>query len=189
MPVDVAVVADDKKEIKTINLNGKSSSFDINTYTFPEKVVLDPNHKILLESKELRTSVQLALGNDLKQKGNFVESIRAFEAALKLDPHRSVAHFRLGEVFYEQFNLQSAANSFRDALNGDKEPKWIETWCYIYLGKIYDMLGNRQRAMAEYTKAINTKNDEMGAQAEASKWMNVPFTKERTHLDSEETKP
>jgi aminopeptidase N len=185
MPVEVGIITDGKLETKTIELNGKSTSFDISSFTMPEKVVLDPNNKLLRDSRELQTSVQLSLGNDLKQKGDFVESIRAYESALKLDPHRSLAHFRLAEVFYEQFNLQSSANSFRDALNGDRDPKWIEVWCYIYLGKIYDILGQRQRAMAEYTKAINTKDDTNGAQAEANKWLAAPFTRERTTMESE----
>jgi len=34
------------------------------------------------------------------------------------------------------------ADSFRNALNGDKDPPWTEVWSYIYLGKIYDILGN-----------------------------------------------
>jgi len=185
MPVEVAVVSGDKEEIKTVELNGKSTSFDIASFTVPEKVVLDPKNKLLRDSKELQTSVQLSIGNDLKQRGDYVESIRAFEAALKLDPHRSMAHYRLAEVFYEQFNLQSAANSFREALNGDKNPKWIEVWSYIYLGKIYDILGQRQRAMAEYTKAVNTKDDTNGAQAEAAKWLGTPFARERTVMETE----
>jgi hypothetical protein len=185
MPVEIAAVSGTKEEVKTVELNGKSTSFDITSFTMPQKIVLDPNNKLLRDSKDLRTSVQLSLGNDLKQRGDFVEAIRAFEGALKLDPHRSLAHFRLAEVFYEQFNLQSAANSFRDALNGDKNPKWVEVWCYIYLGKIYDILGQRQRAMAEYTKAVNTKDDTNGAQAEASKWLAATFTRERTTMETE----
>jgi tetratricopeptide (TPR) repeat protein len=125
----------------------------------------------------------------LKQKGNYVEAIRAYENALRMNPRRSLAHFQLAEVFYEQFNLQSAANSFRDALNGDRDPKWIEVWCYIYLGKIYDILGQRQRAMAEYTKAINTKDDTNGAQEEAGKWLAAPFTRERTVMETEKKQP
>jgi tetratricopeptide (TPR) repeat protein len=186
MPVEIGVVSGKKLEIKTIELKGRSASFDVPSFSMPNMILLDPNNKLLRDSKELQIAVQISLGNDLKQKGDFVGSVRAYESALKIDSHRSIAHFRLAEVFYEQFNLQSAANSFRDALNGDKDPKWIEVWCYIYLGKIYDILGQRQRAMAEYTKAINTKDDTNGAQAEANKWLAAPFTRERTVLGSEQ---
>jgi Peptidase family M1 domain len=185
MPLEIEVQTKGKTERGSIEVTGKSSTFDINTFTLPTRVVLDPENKILRDSKELQISVQLSLGNDLKDKGDFVESIRAFESALKLNPRSSLAHFRMAEVFYEQFNLQSAANSFRDALNGDKNPTWVEVWCYIYLGKIYDILGQRQRALAEYNKAINTKDDTNGAQAEAQKWLATPFIRERTTMEKE----
>ncbi len=185
MPIEIGVESGETKEIATVELNGKSSAFDVSSFSMPSKVNLDPNNKLLRDSKELQTAVQLSLGNDLKQKGDFIDAIRAYESALKINPHRSLAHFRMAEVFYEQFNLQSSANSFRDALNGDKDPKWIEVWCYVYLGKIYDILGQRQRATAEYTKALNTKDDTFGAQAEANKWLATPFTRERTTMETE----
>ena len=96
------------------------------------------------------------------------------EALICFDPFQYL-------VFFEQMNLNSAANSFRDALNGDKDPKWVEVWCYIYLGKINDILGQRQRALAEYNKAVNTKDDTFGAQAEAQKWINAPFVKDQNN--------
>jgi hypothetical protein len=178
MPIEIGVEAGDQKEITTVELSGKSSSFDVSTFSMPKKVLLDPHNKLLRDSPELQTSVQLALGNDLRAKGDYVEAIQAFDNALKINPHRSLVHFRLAEVFFEQSNNQAAINSFRDALNGDLNPKWIEVWCHIYMGKIYDILGQRQRAMAEYTKAVNSKDNTNGAQAEAEKWLKAPFTKE-----------
>lgn len=184
MPVEVAVVTGDRETVKTVELSGTSTPFDIDVFARPDRLVLDPGDKLLRDSNERNTAVQVSLGDDLKRAQNFVEAIRAYEAALKLSPQRSLAHFRLAEVFYEQFNLQSAANSFRDALNGDLDPKWIEVWCYIHLGKIYDILGQRQRAMAEYTKALNTNDDTDGAQMEAARWLTTPFTRERTVMDA-----
>jgi aminopeptidase N len=180
IPVEIALISGDEEVIKKIELSGKSTPFDMTSFSYPEKIVLDPNHNLLRDSSELRASVQLALGNDRKEQGDFIGAVRAYEDALKINPQRSLAHFRLAEIFYEQFNLQSAADSFRNALNGDMNPKWIEVWCYIYLGKIYDILGQRQRAMAEYQKAINTKDDTNGAQAEANKWISTPFVRKRT---------
>jgi tetratricopeptide (TPR) repeat protein len=189
MPLDVEVQTVDKPVTATIELSGKSTSFDIATFSMPKKVTTDPGYKILRDSKELQLAVQLSLGNDLKAKGQFVEAIRAYENAMKINPRKSLAHFRLAEVFFEQANLQSAANSFRDALNGDKDPKWVEVWSYIYLGKIYDILGQRQRAMAEYNKALNTKDDTFGAQEEAKKYLSAPFVQQRGAKDQEAKQP
>jgi tetratricopeptide (TPR) repeat protein len=179
LPLDVQVIAqDNKQEQKTVEIDGKTSTFEIETPTLPRQVVLDPGNKVLRDSKEMQIRVQIALGDDLKDRGEYVEAIRAYENALKLNARKSLAHFRLAEVFFDQMNLNSAANTFRDALNGDKDPKWLEVWCYIYLGKINDILGQRQRALAEYNKAVNTKDDTNGAQAEAQKWIQTPYTRD-----------
>ena len=183
MPLDIDVIAVTGTQGGTIDLQGKSTPFDIETTTMPQRVVLDPGGKILRDSPELQIAVQLSLGMDLKEKNSFVEAIRAFENALKRNPRNSLAHYRMAEVFFEQSNLSAAADSFRNALNGDKKPGWTEVWSYIYLGKIFDILDQRQRAMAEYNKALNTKDDTFGAQAEAKKWLETPYTKEATTMD------
>ncbi len=186
MPLEVEVLAQESKtERKVIEIDGKTSAFEVETSTLPMKVVLDPDNRVLRDSPELQTRVQIAIGDDLKDRGEYVEAIRAYERALKLNARKSLAHFRLAEVFFEQMNLNSSANSFRDALNGDKDPKWLEVWCYIYLGKINDILGQRQRALAEYNKAVNTKDDTNGAQAEAQKWISAPFVRDQTTMGKE----
>jgi tetratricopeptide (TPR) repeat protein len=114
-----------------------------------------------------------------------VEAVRVYQDALKINPRKSMVHFRLAEVLFDQMNLQASANTFRDALNGDRDPKWIEVWCYVYIGKIYDILGQRQRAMAEYNKALNTKDNTNGALDEAKKWLTTPYTREGTDVGKE----
>jgi tetratricopeptide (TPR) repeat protein len=182
MPLEVAVLGADEESYEKIELSGRSTPFDISAFSKPKGIVLDPRNKILQNTTDLQTSVQLALGNDRKEQGDFIGAIRAYQEALKLSPQKSIAHYSVAEVYFEQFNYEAAADSFRSALNGDLDPKWIEVWCYIYLGKIYDITGQRQRAMAEYTKAVNTKDDTRGAQAEAKKWLQAPFTRRPTVL-------
>ncbi len=180
MPVEIEAQGEGKTEKTLIELSGKSTPFDINTFAWPTKITIDPDNKLLSDSDELKFKVQLTIGDELKARGDYVEAIRAYEQAIKLNPHRSIANFRLAEVFFEQSNFQASSNTFREALNGDKEPRWIEVWCYIYIGKIFDILGQRQRALAEYNKAINTKDNTDGAQDEVKKWLSIPFTKEGT---------
>jgi hypothetical protein len=180
MPLEVGVQTDSKMERAPVVVTGKRSDFRLNTEAKPTNLVVDPESNVLHDSPELKVAVFLSKGRKLAQRQEFVEAVQQFEEALALDPRRSMANYYLGEVFYEQWNLQSAANAFREALNGDLNPKWVETWCFIYLGKIFDILGQRDRAVAEYTKAVNTKDDTNGAQAEAKKYLKQPFTRPRT---------
>ena len=182
MPMDVLIETKGQPEEKQLNLRGKNSSFTFETATMPLRMRLDPHGKILRDSEEMRVAVHLALGEEYQATADFLTAIREYEKAKQLNPRSSLAHFRLGEVFFEQQNLSTAANSFRDTLNGDLKPEWVETWTHIFLGKIYDILGQRQRAMAEYQTAINIRNDYNGAQAEAQKCLEEAFTKPQTLL-------
>jgi tetratricopeptide (TPR) repeat protein len=78
-----------------------------------------------------------------------------------------------------QNSYQSAANEFREALNGDLEPKWTEVWSHINLGKIFDVSGQRDRAVNEYQLAARTKDNSQNAQAEAAKYMKQPYERQR----------
>jgi aminopeptidase N len=185
MPLEVEAGSPGNTERTTVELNGKSTPFDIDTFSWPQKVALDPDSRLLRDSDELELKVKLTLGNEMKDKGDYVEAVRVYEDALKINPRKSIVHFRLAEVLFDQLNLQASANTFRDALNGDRDPKWIEVWCYVYIGKIYDILGQRQRAMAEYNKALNTKDNTDGALDEAKKWLTTPYTREGAQAGKE----
>jgi tetratricopeptide (TPR) repeat protein len=177
MPLDLLIETKGQQEKKSLTLNGKSTSFNISSQTLPIRVKLDPDAKILRDSPQMQIQVQIALGEEYQARGDYVEATRAYEKAHELDPRSSLAAYRLGEVMFLQHSYTNAANSFRDSLNGDLKPDWVETWAHIYMGKIYDILNQRERATAEYQKAINSKNDYNGAQAEAEKYLKEPFAK------------
>ncbi len=176
MPLDVRIETKGQPEDKELNVRGRSTAFTFPTDTMPIRMELDPHGKILSDSPRMRIAVHVALGEEYQELKEFLPAIREYEKATQLNPRTSIAHFRLGEVFFEQRNLSTAANSFRDALNGDRKPDWVETWIHIYLGKIYDVLGQRQRALAEYQKAVNSKVDYNGAQAEAQKYLQETYS-------------
>jgi tetratricopeptide (TPR) repeat protein len=98
-----------------------------------------------------------------------------YEADLKANPRSSVTRFRLGEIYFEQLNFQLAANTFRQALNGDLQPKWVEVWSHIKLGNIFDATDQRQRAINEYMQAQWTKDNTRGAQEEVAMYLEFPF--------------
>src|SRR5579872_4084749 len=82
---------------------------------------------------------------------------------LKINPPRSSVHYRVAEIALQRRDLVQAANEFRTALIGDLQPKWIEVWSHLELGKIFDMTGQRDRALNEYRLAQQTGDDTGGA--------------------------
>ena len=113
----------------------------------------------------------------LAQSGD-CKTLKQCEEILKATPNSSVAHFRVGELLFEQNNFQGAALAFKDSLDGDLEPKWTRVWAHINLGKIYDVVGVRDRAVREYQQALSTHDDTRGAQAEAAKYLESPYKRQ-----------
>src|ERR1700733_1314108 len=83
----------------------------------------------------------------------------------------SLAHYRSGEAYLQEDNLQSAANEFREALNGDLDPAWTEVWSHIQLGRIFDVSGQHDRALNEYRQAARTGDNTNGALDEVNNYL------------------
>lgn len=69
------------------------------------------------------------------------------------DSRNSLAHYRSAETYFEQKDYMSAANEFREALNGDLEPQWIGAASHLQLGKIFEITGQHDRAVHEFAEA------------------------------------
>ena len=113
-------------------------------------------------SPDMRVEVAIRRGEQLVEVSEFAEALKEYQRALDTQKNSSMAHYRVAEVFFLQQNYQSAANEFREAINGDLNPKWIEVWSHIYLGKIFDISGQRERAVNEYTQAQRTRDNTAG---------------------------
>ena len=113
-----------------------------------------------------------------------------YQEELRQAPGSALAHFRMGESFFDVHNFQAAANEFRDALNGapHPHPNWIDAWAHIDLGEIFDATGQRDRAIVEYKQAIATWDNTDGAQEIAREGVRLEADFPRLHrvsLDAE----
>jgi tetratricopeptide (TPR) repeat protein len=178
MPVQLKIDTDGKTEEKNIEVVGTSSSFTVETFGRPRKITIDPNDHVLKNSPDLRLRTSIMRGQQLVAQGNLAEALREFQKALDVNRNSSLAHYRIAEVFYLQHNYQAAANSYRDSLNGDGDPRWTEVWSHIQLGKIFDITGQRERAVNEYRQALQTQDNTQGALDQARKFIEKPFERE-----------
>src|SRR5205807_3214499 len=104
-------------------------------------------------SNQMRVAVAIRRGEQFAEVSEFGDALKEYQKALEANRTGSLAHYRIGEVFFLQSNYQSAANEFREALNGDLEPKWTEYWSHLNLAWIFDVTGQHERAVAEYARA------------------------------------
>jgi len=179
MPVKLRIDTEGNPEEKTVVVSGTSTEFAVDTFGKPKEVVLDPGGEVLRYDDKMRVAVAIKRGEQFVEISEFLEAIKEYEKALQVKRNSSLAQFRLAEVYYLQNNLQPAVNAFREALSGDLEPSWVEVWSYIYLGKVFDITGDHDRAVNEYRKAVRTRDNTQGALEEAEKYIQAPFQRER----------
>jgi predicted negative regulator of RcsB-dependent stress response len=179
MPVEVKVDTDGKTEMKQIDVVGTNSPYAIETFGKPRRITIDPNDYVLKNSSDIQIRTAILRGQALIQQGDLAEALKQFQSALAISKNSSLAHYRIAEVFYLQRNYQAAANEYRDSLNGDGEPRWTEVWAYIQLGKIFDITGQRERAVNSYRQALQTNDNTQSALDEARKYLNKPYEREK----------
>ncbi len=182
MPVDLKIETEGNPETKRIDVVGTSSEFTVDTFGKPKTVTIDPTGSVLRWSPAMRVAVAIKRGEQFAQISEFGDALKEYQKAIEVNRSSSLAHYRVAEIFFLQNNYQSAANEYRDALMGDLEPKWVEVWAHIKLGNIFDVSGQRDRAVNEYNHAIRTKDDTQGAQEEAAKYLKQPYEKKHSNV-------
>jgi tetratricopeptide (TPR) repeat protein len=175
MPVDLRIDTDGKTETKRIEVEGTNSAYAVETFGRPRKISIDPGNMVLQNSKELQVRTSIMRGQQDVEQGDLTEALKEFQKSLDINKNSSLAHYRIAEVFFLQHNYQSAANAYRESLNGDGVPRWTEVWSHIQLGKIFDLTGQRERATNEYRQALQTNDNTQNALDEARKYLQSPF--------------
>jgi hypothetical protein len=178
MPVELRIETDGKTEIRRVDVSGTESNFSVETFGRPRRISIDPQNWVLKSTPDLAVRVAVLRGQQQVAQGDLTAGLIEYQKALDANRNSSLASYRIGEVFFMQRNYQSAANSFRDALRGDGDPKWVEVWSHIELGRIFDITGQRDRAINEYRLAVQTNDNTQGAVNEARALMQKPYKRE-----------
>jgi aminopeptidase N len=181
MPILVHIETEGNPEEKVVQVAGTSSEFSIETFGKPRPggITLDPKGHVLHFDNAMRVAVAIRRGEQFAEISEFSDALKEYQKALDVQKNSSLAHYRIAEMYFLQATWQSAANEFREALNGDLEPKWTEVWSHIKLGWVLDVSGQRDRAVNEYKQALRTNDNTANAQEEAQKYINSPYERQR----------
>src|SRR5262249_43417879 len=175
MLVDVELQYEGGSERTQLNMQGKEAEFAITAKGKPIDLVIDPDSKILKINDSIRVAVIVRRGIEHFHNEEYPEAEQQFQAAIKLNRGSSWAWYNLGLLYFAQKNFQKANETFSEALELDLQPRWVEVWSYIKRGNCYDALGNRDRAVAEYNKAIALGDNYDGAQEVAQQYLSAPY--------------
>jgi tetratricopeptide (TPR) repeat protein len=175
MPVDLRVETDGKTENQKIEVVGTDTQYVVDTFGRPRRIAIDPGDWLLKSTPDLQVRIAILKGQQLVAQGDLTGALAQYQKALESNPQSSLASYRIGELLFTQRNFQASVNSYREALRGDGEPRWTEVWSHIALGKIFDITGQRDRAVGEYRQAVQTNDNTQGAVNEARQWLQKPY--------------
>jgi tetratricopeptide (TPR) repeat protein len=176
MPVDLRIETDGKTVNQKIEVVGTNTQYVVDTFGRPRRIGVDPQDWVLKTTPDLQVRIAILKGQQLVAQGDLVGALAAYQKALESNPQSSLASYRIGEVLFTQRNYQASVNSFRDSLRGDDEPSWTECWSHIAIGKIFDLTGQRDRAINEYRLAVQTNDNTQGCVNEGRLYLQKPYT-------------
>jgi hypothetical protein len=177
MPVELRIETDGKTETQKIDVVGTDTQYVVDTFGRPRRISIDPQDWVLKTTPDLQVRIAILKGQQLVAQGDLIGALGEYQKALTANPQSSLASYRIGEVLFTQRNYQASVNAFRDALRGDDEPAWTEVWSHIAIGKIFDLTGQRDRAVNEYRLAVQTNDNTQGAVNEARQYLQKPYTR------------
>jgi aminopeptidase N len=177
MPVEIRVTTEGTRPVTVrVEMVGTTADFTVNTRARPLQVQVDPASRILKYDDKIKFKVEMAQGDQLSQEQAYLEAVKQYQAVLEINKNSSLAHYRIGEIFFKLRNYTASMEEFRRALDGDLDPKWTEVWSHLMVGKIFDVTGQRDRAVNEYQRALQTRDNTQGALDEANEYIKKPYS-------------
>ena len=131
------------------------------------------SHDVLRRATTQLTGLQLAemkiFKGDLTGASDIASKVLA-------DPKgdHAQAHYVLARVNLMQRQPGAAIDDFQEVLDTSKDPRTL-AWSHIYLGRLYDIMPDRQKAVAEYQAALTVRDAQPDTKAAAEAGIKQPF--------------
>src|ERR1700691_690046 len=126
MPVNLKIDTDGRTEEKRIEVVGTDSPFSVETYGRPRRISVDPENRVLTNSRDIKLRSSILRGQGLIQQNDLAGALTEFNKALEVNKNSSLAHYPIAGVFFLKRNYQASANAYRESLNGHREPRWTD---------------------------------------------------------------
>jgi tetratricopeptide (TPR) repeat protein len=131
------------------------------------------SHDVLRRATTQLTGLQLA---EMKiYKGDLAGASDIANKVLA-DPNgdHAQAHYVLARVNLMERQPGAAIGDFQEVLDTSKDPRTL-AWSHIYLGRLYDIMPDREKAVAEYQAALVVRDAQPDTMAAAEEGIKRPF--------------
>jgi tetratricopeptide (TPR) repeat protein len=152
--------------IKSVQMQSIQAAFEVAQKQPAPPAAPDPS-----ETEKLLSRADASLGNnDLKQAKELFQTVLASH-----DSANGQALYGLGIAASMENDRESARSFFEKALQSPSSDNSIKVWAHIYLARLHDVEGERERALQEYRAAVDIGDNTRNAQDVAQRGLNKPF--------------
>ncbi|WP_229669071.1 tetratricopeptide repeat protein [Edaphobacter acidisoli] len=147
------------------------------------------SQEIVRRSPAQLTGIRLGEMKMLKGDLDGAETIAKTALA---DPNgdHAQAHYLMARLDLMQSEPEAAVKDFQATIAASKDPRTL-AWSHIYLGRLYDVLPDREKALAEYRAALAVRDSQPDTKAAAEQGLKQPFSppgmKQNTQSDDDDT--
>lgn len=131
------------------------------------------SHDVLRRAPVQPTGLQLA---ELEIFKGDLTGASAIANKVLADPagDHAQAHYILARVNLMQRQPGAAIGDFQEVISTSKDPRTL-AWSHIYLGRLYDVMTDRPKALAEYHAALTIPDVQPDTKAAAEQGIKTPF--------------
>lgn len=146
-------------------------------------------HDIVTRVPRQLSGLELA---EMKLLKGDVDGASSIAKSVLTDPQgdHGQAHYVLARIDLMQRQPSAAIGDFQATLKSSKDPRTL-AWSHIYLGRLYDVMPDREKALAEYHAALTVRDGQPDTKAAAESGLKQPFTApgEKHQAETDEDAP
>ena len=157
LEVDIVLASHSGRQVQRLRIADPVTRFAFTSERRPDWVVLDPEHKVLRWTPELRHERLLDEGRVLMSLGREGAAIAKFQDFLARAPDSLIGRAELGRALAAKQRLREAEQHFQRVLDYYQAVQVHEpavTLSQLYLGHVLDLTGRRDAALTAYQRTL-----------------------------------
>jgi tetratricopeptide (TPR) repeat protein len=138
----------------------------------------------VLKASNRASQKRIDMAEQALASGNPAEAEKLAEESLKVNQDTGRSYFVLAKIASFKGDMEGAQADFQKAAEAGNDPH-VQAWSHIYLGRILDIQGERDSAVAQYKAALAVTNLPADAKTAAEHGLQQAYQAPRTKQDEE----
>ncbi len=166
MNVELVAMSGEKKVVSIVKLAGARKKFNFTTPFKPDKILVDPDYRLLARrpsagpadpGKEVGDLIRRVVNSGEKDPEILRRTVARLTDLVKedLDPgKKAVSYTGIGRCHFRLGEHDQAIRAFKEALKRGAGGPFHRAWIYLRLGNIADLRKDRKKACAHYEHSV-----------------------------------